>query len=72
MGTLSPSKNSDFVIPWLDRGIQNILKRLDSRLRENDDFISKWQFLDKLRMGKVLQGVFMIQADVINLWYNRL
>ncbi len=44
----SLSKNSDFVIAQLDWAIQNILKRLDSRFRENDDFLWKWQFLDKL------------------------
>ena len=31
--------NSKFVILRLDRGIQNPLKRLDSRLRENDELL---------------------------------
>jgi len=44
----SLSKNSVFVILRLDRGIQKVLKTLDSRFRENDDFLWKCQFLDKL------------------------
>ncbi|MFA4828349.1 MAG: hypothetical protein WC594_03960 [Thermodesulfovibrionales bacterium] len=46
--TMSLSKNSVFVILRLDRGIQKVLKTLDSRFRENDDFLWKCQFLDKL------------------------
>ena len=48
LGTQSLSKNSVFVILRLDRGIQNVLKRLDSRLRGNDDFLWKCLFLDRL------------------------
>lgn len=33
------SQNSDFVIPRLDLGIQNLLIRLDSRLLGNDGFL---------------------------------
>jgi len=46
----SLSKNSTFVILRLDRGIQKVLKTLDSRLRENDDFMWEWEFLDKLHI----------------------
>lgn len=51
-GKWSLSKNSVFVILRLDRGIQKVLKTLDSRLssfvvlrrtgRENDNFIWEW------------------------------
>ena len=44
----SLSKNSEFVILRLDRGRQKVLKTLDSRLRGNDEFLWKCQFLDRL------------------------
>jgi hypothetical protein len=47
-GMRSLSKNSEFAILRLDRGIQRILKRLDSRLRGNDDFLLNRSFLDRL------------------------
>jgi hypothetical protein len=43
----SLSKNSVFVILRLDRVIQKVLKTLDSRFRENDDFLWESQFLDR-------------------------
>jgi hypothetical protein len=46
----SLSKNSGFVILRLDRGIHDLLKRLDSRLRENDELLSETLFLDRLNV----------------------
>jgi len=40
--------NSGFVILRLDRGIQNLLKRLDSRLRENDELLTEFKFIHRL------------------------
>jgi hypothetical protein len=36
-----------FVILGLDPGIQNILKRMDSRLRGNDGFFQKRYFIHR-------------------------
>ena len=59
-GMRSLSKNSEFVILSLDRGIQRILKRLDSlfsasadqtSLRRNDNFLLNREFLDRLSVS---------------------
>ncbi len=61
-GMWSLSKNSVLVILRFDRGIQKILKTLDSRFRENDDFLWKCQFLDRLSVpNKIL---FLIKSNV--------
>src|SRR3972149_11384009 len=55
-GFLSFPPSAIIVTQSLDRGIQNLLKRLDSRFRENDEFSSEPKFLDRLYRDRGTNG----------------